>query len=350
MVECMIKICSLDFLNKESFETDVMTADGRILFHSGEEITPAILLRLYFKEIFIAEPLEEQKIEMNKVESTSFISSDESFSVPKLVKASVDEEEIEEENSPELKVIETDETVIEENKKGPKLIEVSEVDKEEDETTSGPRLVETDDSAGEEEENKKGPRVVDTTPISSSKGTKIRYATSAGSLNQDVEEESNDAANTDTPLVFDEEQAKRIVQHSIKIGKMINFSDNDFKELEQVAYYCNIGISEFSKSDVLKKGFRKKKAFAGYEKLKNEGTVPEKIADLVRSCADNYESDAFPLDSKIPFHQIVAITSFYEELLQYNSKEVTLLKMLQIGGNQFNIFILHKFIKMMRED
>lgn len=63
----MIKICSLDFLNRENFETDVITADGVVLFQSGEEITPSKLLRLYFKEIYITQPLAAKEQVVNKV-------------------------------------------------------------------------------------------------------------------------------------------------------------------------------------------------------------------------------------------------------------------------------------------
>ncbi len=47
----MIKTCSLDFANKETFEVDVKSADGRVLCKAGEDITPDKILRLYFKEL-----------------------------------------------------------------------------------------------------------------------------------------------------------------------------------------------------------------------------------------------------------------------------------------------------------
>jgi len=152
------------------------------------------------------------------------------------------------------------------------------------------------------------------------------------------------------PLVFDEEQAKRIVEYSVKLGEMADYSKEELKELEQVAYNCNIGITKFKRIDMAKKGFRKMKAFAGYEKLIDDGVVPEYLAEMIKFSVNNYESDAFKLDSKIPYYHIVAIVSFYEDLLSQNKpKNEILLKMLQLGGNQFNIFIVHKFIKLMRD-
>ena len=55
----MIRICSLDFLNKDFFETDVKTADGKVLLAAGEKITPEVILELYFKEIYVDKPLED---------------------------------------------------------------------------------------------------------------------------------------------------------------------------------------------------------------------------------------------------------------------------------------------------
>lgn len=49
----MIKICSLEFLNKNSFDVDVLSADGSVLYSAGCEITPNLLLKLYYKDIYI---------------------------------------------------------------------------------------------------------------------------------------------------------------------------------------------------------------------------------------------------------------------------------------------------------
>lgn len=352
----MIKICSLDFLNREVFETDIMTVDGRILFHNGEKITPNILLRLYFKEIYIKEPLPEKELAEAYSPMILHAALEETAEmIPKLTNPN----KIDEEMAIASKSSNTDE-VEEEKIKGSKAFETNPIE-EKEETIKGPRVA--DIKIKEENNSSSGPKNADlnldekaTKEVDSAYVSKMENNQEKIENYSDVGKDFNKEAGNeieeseDALLVFDEEQAKRIVEHSLKLGKLLKFSANELKELEQVAYYCNIGISEFKKSDLRKKGFRKRKAFAGYEKLLNEGKVNEKIAEIVKFCANDYESDSFPLNSQIPCHQIVAVTSFYEELLmQNNSKQATLLKMLQIGGNQFNIFILHKFIKIMRE-
>lgn len=366
----MIKICSLDFLNREKFGTDVMTADGTVLFRSEEKVTPEIILKLYFKEIYAEESFlkEEPKVAVKNIEASVATISKGEETASNLSSAETNIKEEEEKISStqpesidisaveEEKIISSGPRSIETNVKeeeekissGPRSVDVSAIEKETT-TSSGPRSV--DISAIEEEKTtSSGPRVVETkTNIPEEDKKENRHLFSTESTSKDTEIEKLNKNPEEEPLIFDEEQAKRIVEHSIKIGKMLNFSSSEIKELEQVAYYCNIGITKFKKADLSKKSFRKIKAFASYEKLLNEGVVPEEIAEVVKLCANNYESDTFPLNSKIPYNHIVALTSFYEESLTQNSKQETLLKMLQMGGNQFNIFILHKFIKIMRE-
>lgn len=362
----MIKICSLDFLNRENFETDVMTADGQILFNSDDKITPGIILKLYFKDIYVDESFLEEKTEaaLENIEvSVAAVSNEaELESSPLNGPRFVDAGDVKEE------------TVL-----GPRFIDASFI-KEEETGSSGPRFVET--NIVEEKTVSSGPRSIETNPVEGktvSSGPRSiettaeeeKAASSEPSLaeanyikdDENKKEQKLSTKNSfedeevvipknpeDEPLVFDEETAKSIVIHSLKIGKMLKFSDIELKELEQVAYYYNIGITDFKKADLLKKGFRKRKVFASYEKLLNNGVVPEHIAEMVKFCANNYESESFALNSKIPYYHIVSLTSFYEEsLAQNNSKQATLFKILQMGGNQFNIFILHKFIKIMRE-
>jgi len=321
MVGNMIKICSLDFLNSKSFEADVKTVDGKILFNSGDKITPEIILKLYFKNIYIEKSLEEtepiskhkteieiEDVEITRVGNTN-ISSAGQVATNNVIDGVLGE--VKDENAEEEVLVATAE----------------EEEEEEKEEALNRTINETNSSAN----NKKN-----VTKHSSS--TKIKEP--------EVPKQNPD----DIPLEFDEQEAKRIIKSSIAIGKMLNFSQKELKELEQVAYYYNIGITKFKKGDLKQKDFRKMKVFASYTQLVKEEIVPNEISEMVKYCANNYESEAFPLNSKIPYHHIVSITSYYEELLaQNNSKEETLLKMLQLGGNQFNTFILHKFIKMMRE-
>lgn len=328
MIGSMIKICSLDFLNKEFFETDVMAADGSVLFSAGEKITPELILRLYFKDIYVNE----------------VVVKNETCNV--LVSSVANEVESEEIASTPTEKIAANESI-----HGPRSVTTSPMEKEE--TFSGPRSVTTSPIAEVEEEASGGPRFVESNITNVETKEKTLYQKSAkASIDDDTEVKTEiiDENPENKPLIFDEEQAKRIVQYSIKIGKLLKLSDTELDELEQVAYNCNIGITDFKKADLCKKEFRRMKAFASYEKLLTSGTVSEKIAEMVKFSASSYDSDSFPLNSKIPHHHIVAIAGYYEDLFnQTNSKEKTLLKMLQLGGNQFNIFVLHKFIKVMRE-
>lgn len=357
MIGNMIKICSLDFLNRDLFEADIMTADGRILYHSGETITPEILLRLYFKEIYIKQPLFQKEEALSKVNGTVNVGTISTVTDSK----STDSNSLEKESDNAIsgpRVIDLPEKEEEKSTKGPKL---AETDFDSEEEGKNPQLVDVDASSN----NGKGPKSADINfeleddNNSNSKGPRIigldKFAeddnkvstTKRGSLAAENQGSQENPENED--LIFDEKQAQRIVKHVTNFAKTLNFTDNELQEIEQVAYYCNIGITEFKKSDLTKRNFRKMKFLASYEKLLNTGEIPEKLAEIIKLCDDAYKSDSFALESKIPYHHIVTLADIYEDLLsQNNSKSETLLKMLQKGGNQFNIFILHKFIKMMR--
>jgi len=373
----MIKICSLDFLNKETFETDIMSADGGVVIKADSEVTPELLLKLYFKNIYVNEPLKEE---------TEIVSSEELevSSAPSTLSAEEEETENSEQETEETETADENEEVnlstiqpldnlTEEEAEG---TENSEPETEETETKIEisakneevkPSTIQTFDHSTEEKtkDSAKGPRIVDASLEEEDDDKKKgpRMAKPLFGQEELKKEEKPVEAKLETlkiepveenpeekQLEFDEEQAKKIVDSSLKIGKIIGFSANELKDLEQVAYYSNIGISKFKVKDLKRKEFNKMRIYASYEKLMEDGTVSSDVAEMIKYCANNYESNAFPFNSKIPYYHIVAITSYYEtSLLQTNSKQETLLKMLQLGGNQFNIFILHKFINMMRE-
>lgn len=342
----MIKICSLDFLNREVFDVDVMTSDGKVLICSGEKITPNILLRLYFKEIYIAQPMAEKKMAVNEVSSAAVLNtksvSSESGNIDKHSK-----EHHYTASGPRL----VDTNIQQHEEKplhGPVVFAGGFADEKEKEvSTKGPRLADSEVDF-DKETTSKGPHFVGPNKFETSESNSSPVQANFNDLGMEME---NSQENLKEPcMAFDEKQAKKIVDYSLKMGKILKFSQEELKELEQVAYYSDIGITDFKKSDLTKKGFRKKKAHAGYEKLLNEGIIPKHLAEMVKFCANAYNSDDFQLKSQIPYYHIVGIASFYEDLLSQNmAKEEVLLKMLQLGGNQFNIFILHKFIKMMRE-
>lgn len=399
----MIKICSLDFLNREVFETDIMTVDGVVLAQSGEKITPDVLLRLYFKEIYIAQPLAEKERAVSKVSAAVLADVTEEVSAPgiafesdvnfdkelkeKKVKKgpqtaqdNSDDEETEEKESREAELgldeekgpkpagnkFDSDEDEVEDIGKSPKKAK-SNFENEKDEADDGKGPKKVSEAFGSDDE--KGPKEAGLNFDSVEEdGEVIKGPKSAGLSKFEDDFEDNKTSPKvkkftmgeevevpkinpeDLPLAFDEEQAKRIKQYSAQLAKIVGFSKDEIKEIELIAYNCNIGITKFKKTDEAKKGFRKMKVFASYERLVGEEIIPEHLAEMVRYIINPYDSDTFKLTSKIPYYHIVAITSYYEEMLsQGQDKSDILLKMLQLGGHRFNIFVLHKFIKMMRD-
>lgn len=290
----MIKTCSLNFINNEYFGTDVMTKDGRVLFSAEDKVTPEIILRLYFKDIYMKEkPVEVPVKEIEKEQST-LQEKTKDLSVKAGISAGVNVAEKELGIKASTNLYDDDET----------------------------------------EENKalKMPRMT------------------IGSAPLQQPEEKSEKKPEDPMLEFIEERAKKVAQYSVQLGKMFNFSDSELKTLEQAAYYHNIGISRFKKSDYVKKGFRKKVAEVSYDILLNEMGMPTVVAETAKFCIINYEPKDFSLQEKIPFHHIVAVTSCYEHLFsEKNSKEKALAKMIQLGGNKFNTFVLHKFITIMKD-
>ncbi|MDD3436832.1 MAG: hypothetical protein PHC64_06755 [Candidatus Gastranaerophilales bacterium] len=352
----MIKVCSLDYLNKESFDTDIMTMDGRILFNCGNKVTPEILLKLYFKEIYIEEEIieepEKEKSENSEGEALVFAAARTAAAItsatsettakggPRRAELDFSDNPQDEKAGPRSAEPNFDE---EDEQAGPRRAEMS--FNEEDEK-AGPRRAEMNFDEEEGEAVSKGPRRAEINFDDASyekNEKKQQFSEESGSVEIKINPE-------EVQLEFDEKLAEKISKRSAQIAKILGFSDNEIKEIEQVAYYINYGIDKFKKKDIAKKNFRSMKAFASYEKLLSQNKVSERIAEMIKFCANNYESTAFPLNSQIPYYHIVSITSFYEEMLvQDKSKEETLLKMLQMGGNQFNIFVLHKFLRMVRE-
>ena len=256
----MIEVCSLDFLKKKKFDTDILTVDGRVLCSKDDQITSELLLRLYFKDIYIKEPIVSEKIDVQAEpeEVLEQLSSMQADLLPELVSEVVPEPEIE------------------------KIVE-EEVDLTE-------------------------------------------------------------------KLEFDEGEAKRVSEYSLMIGKALNYTEKQLKDLEQAAYYHNVGRTNFTKADLGSKDFLKNQANAGYEIILKDKKLPQEIAEVASLYNSNYDSSAFKLDECIPFYQVVGVASFYDRMIMQNyTKEETLAKMLQLGGNKFNIFVLHKFISMMRK-
>ena len=243
----MIKICSLEFLNKNEFDTDILLEDGRVLFSAGSAITPELLLRLYYKDIYVNKNLFKEEFKKELKDKTEEIQA--------------------------------------------------------------PALSET---------------VKSILP-----------------------------KNSEETLEFDEQQAQRVADYSVKLGQKIGMEPQQLEELKQAAYYHNIGRTKLTKADLDKNDFKKRQAEEGYNFLITEKNFSEKIAEAAIFYNRKYQGGQINLSERnyydLPYSHIVAITNYYDELINKNtSKDDVLKQMLQLGGNKFNIFILHKFINMMR--
>ena len=152
---------------------------------------------------------------------------------------------------------------------------------------------------------------------------------------------------------FDEELANRIVKHSLELASIIGMTDEVKNDLEKAAYYHNVGNAQMYKSELLKPGFKSKRADISYSYIIKELDLPQHIAEVSKLYYRNYDPNQFGLDIKskknIPIHQIVSVASYYEEFLaQTGSKEEALMKLIRLGGNKFNVFVLHKFVHKVR--
>lgn len=266
----MIKVCSLDFLNKDFFEAEILNSEGTVLVPKGTKNTPEMILRLYFKEIYVKEK------------------------------------------------------------------PIKKVTEQEEEITQKKKAVEQVASTV-------------TSPYIKPKESVIK----AEAAQEDLiieKTEKTDKTNVKKFLSFDEEQAKRVSAVSVEIGKLLKFSDKSIEKLEQAAYYHNIGRTKLTEEDLSKKDFIKKQSLEGYDILLNEKKLPEEIAQVAKYYIKNYDISDFKLNDEIPYSHIVAIASYYDNaVVKKLPKEEILTKMLQLGGNKFNIFVLHKFIKAKRE-
>lgn len=155
-------------------------------------------------------------------------------------------------------------------------------------------------------------------------------------------------------LEFDDEHAKKVQEYSVLIAKLLQLPEGRIEDLKTAAYYHDIGRTKFTESDVKKFDFARWQGEAGTNILANERCFPKEIAEVASLQVKPYNSARFPLikeeKKNIPFAHIVAIANAYEELRnQRMSKKDALKKMAEMGGDKFNVFILHKFIKAMRE-
>lgn len=390
----MIKVSALDFLNKKTFDSDLLDSEGNVLVSAGDEITAEKILKYYFKNTFIldevpaADPVKSPSSSLNVEEVAPETvlepatvdlteANVEEQAGPQLPEMNFDEaiEDVTMPNASDValedkvdKALEYNDTDMDSDSEGNKIVKGPKAagfnpaeDKQkaqsaygelsldlEDKTTKGPHLsgIDFDEEPEEKDTKKKSPVAskfdFDDSPAESKQETDYTLV--------DLQVEEKEKPPEKVFLTFDEEQAERIAQKSVKIGEVLKFSAEELKKLRQSAYYCNIGLQKFQKEDCKKKNFEKLKAYASYQIVTEDMNLPTDIAETIKNHADDYDPLAFPLNTQIPRQHIVGVVSYYEnKLMQNRTKQEVIEKMLQLGGNKFNIFVLHKFITMMRE-
>jgi len=239
----MNQICSLDFLNKENFDSDIILEDGTKLFSKGDKVTPGLILKLYFQNIY----------------------------KPK-------------------------------------------------EIITLPQGVEVDSML-------------------------------AKLLNEGVIPVFDEVLGERIP--FDKEHAQRVTEYAIKLGEIMGFDKQRKEDLEAAAYLHDIGRSMLLVEEAEKPDFKEQYTNAGYDYLLNDRGLSIDIAEVARDHMKLYSPVDFSVRTRsfigVPLVHIVAIANFYDILMTkiQNKKEV-LATLLRIGGKRFNIFLLHKFISIMR--
>lgn len=416
----MIKICSLDLINRNFFETDILTADGKILCEQGKEIDSKTLLKLYFKEIYVETPLSEDFVMVTndelEQEETVFkdiiqpILKDENEILaekkeiePKnkgkidqkakkeptprakkkydddvkrefIARTKKTEERAKKEITPRAKKKYEDEVKREFPSRAKKEAEEelkkefkprAKQEAEEDvKKEFKPRKKEIEEEIQKEAKPKFKKKIEEESPKEEIRTKYSLKPETEGLIENDeftFETESELEPDTDLSslelpddikkLEFDEEEAQRISELSVKIGKALGLFAKKLEELKQAAYYHNIGRTKLTEEDLLSPDFKKRQALFGYNILINEKKLPVGIAEAAKFNMQKYDTTNYKLGEDLPYSHIVAIASFFDGLLLKNmSKDEALEKMLQLGGNKFNIFILHKFIRIMKEE
>ena len=443
----MIKVCSLEFLNKSSFEADVMLSDGRVLFNAGSEITPEILLKLYYKDIYVEKSLckaaksaaalkhsqKENEEVLVGVGITLAASGEVSPTGADLKPAGKDGEgsaegvelktaekagELNSELSADVKAEEVDLKAVKKDGEGTsELVDLDAVIRDEDNPDSedytgttpkvrfggrrvgdnkvatsaiiGPKSTSEVDgevvSDSDTEIQAKVEAPVDTEIAAEAEAIDSAEAESDEDLEGEVDPvtgkrialsarkaggavphkqstthkpsepiEVVPPKDTNGPLEFNEEQAQRVSALSVRLAKILSMDLRQQDDVKQAAYYHNIGRTKLKQSDLTEPDFKKRQAVAGYNHILNNLALSPKIAEAAMFYNKKYQSSELNLNSgknsDFPYSHIVAITNYYDDLISDGlSQNATLMKMLQLGGNKFNVFILHKFINMVRK-
>lgn len=164
---------------------------------------------------------------------------------------------------------------------------------------------------------------------------------------------SQEIQNAQKDMAFDEKTAEIIANNAVKVGQFANLKENQLEELWLTAYYHDIGKTKLNASAIEAKDFKKQVTQASYEILSSK-KVPSRVTEALKfcvNCINSYKSNLFKFDEPMPYCHIISIVSYYQNLLdKKQTKDKALSIMLQHGGNKFNPFILHTFIRIIREE
>lgn len=162
-------------------------------------------------------------------------------------------------------------------------------------------------------------------------------------------DEAIKAAKADKCLEFDSQRAQETANITVQVGYLLNLPDNQLQELWLSGYYHNIGRIKLKQEDFEAQDFKTKQAEESYNLLSSK-KMPESVAETSKFWLQSYKTSQFNLTETVPYSHIVGVVAYYEDLIERKqSKEEVLTKMLRIGANKFNPFVLHKFIRLMRE-
>lgn len=164
---------------------------------------------------------------------------------------------------------------------------------------------------------------------------------------------SQEIQSAQKDMAFDEKTAEIIANNAVKVGQFANLKETQLEELWLTAYYHDIGKTKLSSSAKEEKDFKKQVTQASYEILLSK-KVPPRVTESLKfcvNCINNYRSNLFKFDEPMPYCHIISMVSYYQNLIaQKQTKDSALNIMLQHGGNKFNPFILHKFIRIVKEE
>lgn len=154
--------------------------------------------------------------------------------------------------------------------------------------------------------------------------------------------------------IFDEQEAVEVQKYSELMAIDLELSEAEIKNIKLAGYIHNIGDSFLTKEEKEKEDYHETRGKLGYEYTYNKLKYPEAVSRVAREYYKKSDLDNFDLSNKtiknFPYSHIVTIAAYYvKHKSEYKNKDDALKKMIRIGGKLFNIYLLHRFIRKIRE-